>query len=156
MPTPTPFSEIAWGFFRDVGLLLGRLLAAWSIVIFHAWGEAIAGYRHFFGPKEAWSLSVEISRAGLPAALPLAVALTVALWAVAVAFSLGLLTRVAALVLVLISAVVPAVIAIDQVQESSAAYAAVALILLFAGAGRISLDGLIRSRRTPKPQPKYR
>jgi putative oxidoreductase len=154
-PPPTPLSEIASGFLRDLGLLLGRVLAAWVLVIFHAWGEIGAGYRHFFGPKDPWPLSEAIAQTVLPAPLPVAVVLTVSLWAVAIAFAAGLLTRVAALVLLLVAAMT-SVVAPDQVQESAAAYAAVAVILLLAGPGRFSLDALVARRRTPKPQPKYR
>jgi putative oxidoreductase len=158
MPPPPPapaFSVIAADFFRDLGLLVGRVVAAWALVIFHAWGEIGAGYRHFFGPKEPWPLTEVIGRTVLPAPLPLAVLLTVSLWAIAAAFFLGLLTRVAALVLFLMAALV-SVVAPDLVQEAAAAYAAVAVILLLAGPGRFSLDALIARRRTPKPQPKYR
>jgi|GEM_PF-2340614 len=158
MPAPQPLTEVASTLLRDVGALLARLLTAWSLVVFHAWDEARAGFRHFFGAKEAWPLSEAITASGLPAGLALATALTFALCGVAAAFLLGLLTRVAAFVLLVVTASVAAVASADALQESAGAYAAVACALLFGGGGHVSLDALHVHWRALKrrPAPKYR
>lgn len=158
MPAPPPLTEVASTLLRDVGALLARWLTAWSLVVFHAWDEARAGFRHYFGPKEAWLLSDAITAAGLPAGLALATGLTVALCGVATAFVMGLLTRVAALVLLLVTVGVAALASADALQESAGAYAAVACALLFGGPGHASLDALIVHWRAMKKKvpPKYR
>lgn len=154
MPTTPPptLLESASNFLQDLGLLLGRVLAAWCLIIFHAWGELIAGYRHFFGPKEPWGLPLILANAGLPVSLALAVALTLALWSVALCFATGLLTRVAALLLVLLSAALAIIASLDVWQELAGAYAAVGVLLLFCGPGRFSLDALVKLHRQP-PKP---
>lgn len=155
MPTTPPptLLETASNFFQDLGLLLGRVLAAWCLIIFHAWGELIAGYRHFFGPKEPWGLSVILGDSGLPLPLPIAVAFTLALWFVALCFATGLLTRVAALLLVFLSAALAIIASLDVWQELAGAYAAVGVLLLLCGPGRFSLDALVKLHRQP-PKPK--
>ena len=153
-----PITEAASALLRDAGSLLGRLVAAWTLGVFHAWGEARAGFRHYFGPKEAWPLSDAITAAGWPAGLAWATALTFALCGVVVALVFGLLTRVAALVLLVVAVLVAAVASSDGLQESAGAYAAVACLLFFGGPGRASLDALMvgwRSGRR-KAGPKYR
>jgi len=158
MPTPPPLTDVASTLLRDTGALLARLLTAWSLVVFHAWDESRSGFRHYFGPKEAWPLSDAITASGLPAGLALATALTFALVGVAVAFVLGLLTRVAALALLLVTVAVAALASADALQESAGAYAAVACVLLFGGPGHVSLDALIVHWRAQKRKvpPKYR
>ncbi len=147
---PPPLLETASHVFRDTGLLLGRVLAAWCLMIFHAWGEALAGYCHFFGPKDPWGLPQVLHTAGIPLPLAVAVTLTVLLWAIVLCFAAGLLTRVAALLLVLIAGGLALVAAADVWQELAGAYAAVGLVLFFSGAGRFSLDTLIKLSRQPK------
>lgn len=158
MPAPPPLTEVAATLLRDLGLLLARGLTAWLLVIFHAWGEAIAGSRHYFGPKEPWALSDAATAAGLPAGLALATTLTVAMIGIAVALALGLLTRVAAALMVVIAAVIASVASSDWLQETVGAYAAVGLVLFFCGPGNISLDAayLKWRRNKKKPGPKYR
>lgn len=158
MPAPPPLTEVAATFLRDLGLLLARGLAAWLLVIFHAWGEAMAGCRHYFGPKESWPLSDAATAAGLPAGLALATTLTAAMICIAAAFALGLLTRVAAALLLVIAVVIASVASSDWLQETAGAYAAVALVLVFCGPGHFSLDAAyVKWRRNKKkPGPKYR
>ena len=158
MPAPPPLTEVASTLLRDVGALLARWLTAWSLVVFHAWDEARAGFRHYFGPKDPWPLSDAITAAGLPAGLAVATALTYALCGVAAAFFLGLLTRVAAFGLLMVTIGVAAVASSDALQESAGAYAAVACALLFGGPGHVSLDALITHWRAQKRKvpPKYR
>ncbi len=160
MPAPPPLTEVAVTLLRDIGALLARWLTAWCLVVFHAWDEAQAGFRHYFGPKEAWPLSTAISEAGVPGGLAVATALTFVLCSVAAAFFLGLLTRVAAVVLLVVAIAVAALATADSLQESAGVYAAVACALLFGGPGHISLDAPIghwRSQKTKKKSsPKYR
>lgn len=155
MPTAPPptLIEKASLFLQDIGLLSGRLLTAWCLVIFHAWGEFLAGYRHFFGPKEPWGLPQILANVGIPLALASAVAFTLAMWSVALCLATGLLTRVAALLLIVLCATVAFVSPLDVWQEVAGAYAAAGLLLLFCGPGRFSLDALVQLHRQP-PKPK--
>ena len=144
MPAPLPLTEVASTLLRDVGALLARVLVAWLLLVFHVWDEARAGFSHFFGPKAPWPLSDAITAAGLPG--------------VVAAFVLGLLTRVAAFVLLVVMMSVAAVASVDVLQETAGAYVAVACTLLLGGPGHISLDALVirwRSRKRKSP-PKYR
>jgi uncharacterized membrane protein YphA (DoxX/SURF4 family) len=158
MPAPLPLTEVASTLLRDVGALTGRWVAAWSLVVFHAWGEARAGFGHYFGEKRAWPLSEALTAAGVPAGLAVATVLTFAMCGVAAAFVFGLLTRVAALVLLVVAVAVVVVASSDPLQESAGAYAAVACLLLFGGPGRASLDAMMVRWRAGrrKSGPKYR
>jgi uncharacterized membrane protein YphA (DoxX/SURF4 family) len=158
MPPSPPLTEMAHSLLRDMGALLARLLTAWALLVFHAWDEARAGFRHFFGPKDPWPLSQAMTDAGLPAGLAMASALTFALGGIVVAFTFGLLTRVAAFVLLVTTVAVVALATSDSLQESAGAYAAVACALLFGGPGNVSLDALIVHWRDLKRKvpPKYR
>jgi len=158
MPASPPLTEIASTLIRDVGFLLARLMVAWSLLIFHGWDEARAGFRHFFGPKLPWPLSEALTAAGWPAGLAVATALVFIWWGVAMAFLLGLLTRVAAFVLLVVAVGVGATASSQWLQEGAWAYAAVACVLLCGGPGHISLDVLYarwRSQKRKSP-PKYR
>lgn len=158
MPAPLPLTEVASTLLRDVGALLARVLVAWLLLVFHVWDEARAGFSHFFGPKAPWPLSEAITAAGLPMGLALATLLIFALSGVVAAFVLGLLTRVAAFVLLVVMMSVAAVASVDVLQETAGAYVAVACTLLLGGPGHISLDALIIHRRSQrrKSPPKYR
>ncbi len=157
-PPPPSLPDVARDLIRDFGLLLGRLLTGWTLVIFHGWGESLAGYRHFFGAKEPWPLVEILSQAGLRPGLPWAVVFTFAMVSCAAAFFTGLLTRVAAVVLLVVCAIAGVVSSADELQEAAAGLAAVAVVILFAGPGRFSVDGFFRWRRARAnaPKPKYR
>jgi uncharacterized membrane protein YphA (DoxX/SURF4 family) len=158
MPAPLPLTEVASTLLRGVGALLARVLVAWLLLVFHVWDEVRAGFSHFFGPKSPWPLSDAITAAGLPMGLALATLLIFALSGVVAAFVLGLLTRVAAFVLLVVMLSVAAVASVDVLQETAGAYVAVACTLLLGGPGHISLDALVirwRSRKRKSP-PKYR
>jgi len=127
----------------DLGLLLGRLITAGSLIAFHTWGQSLASYHYFFGSKTPWPLVHGIEAAGLPLSLPAAVLATFASGATAVAFAFGILFRVASLALGLLCAA--ATLVIGHPPETAMLYGALALVFLLAGPGAYSADALLRS-----------
>jgi uncharacterized membrane protein YphA (DoxX/SURF4 family) len=133
---------------RDVGLLILRWCAGLALILFHAWDEVIAGWKHVW-EKTAWPYAVEIAERGFP--LPEAVAFASAVAALLGSMFLvsGLLCRISALILLLSTTVAIFLYGrVPDLGEKLVLYAGIYLVILICGPGRFSLDAILSGRRT--------
>jgi uncharacterized membrane protein YphA (DoxX/SURF4 family) len=141
-------SHVADSMLKDIGLALARFLAGGSVIHFHAWGETVAGFNHFFGPRTPWALPDIIQSSGLPYGKLVAVGFCLVAFTSAFALIIGLLTRLAALVSMALTICVYIFSGSDLLRELAVAYASAFIVLFLAGPGRLALDSLFRRRRT--------
>jgi putative oxidoreductase len=131
----------------SIALLLMRLLVGFAFVI-HGWGKIQTPFSWM--PAEA----------GVPAVLQFLAA--IAEFGGGVALILGLLLPVAVIGIAVTMVVATIFVAVKMKApfisqsgglsfELSSVYLFVAILLLFAGAGRLSLDALIFGTRAPRP-----
>jgi uncharacterized membrane protein YphA (DoxX/SURF4 family) len=148
--------EVADSLLKDLALALARILIGGSVIYFHGWGEVVGGFNHFFGPKAPWALPGLLESAGLPYGLAFAVLFSVLAGAAAWALIIGLLSRVAALVLLGITGVLFFVAQNDLLRELAVVYSSAFIVLFLAGPGRLAVDALFTRRRETPPAPKLR
>ncbi|MEF8816791.1 MAG: DoxX family protein [Salinibacter sp.] len=126
--------------FRDLGLLLLRATFGLYMAVGHGWGKIVGGPEQWAGlggTMEIFGLGFAPTFWGLMAAL--------AEFAGALLVALGLLTRPAALLLVInmaVAATAHITGAIDGSPETALLYAFVFLSLVFVGPGKYSVDEL--------------
>ncbi|WP_103029317.1 DoxX family protein [Salinibacter altiplanensis] len=126
--------------FRDLGLLLLRTTVGLYMAVGHGWGKIVGGPEQWAGlggTMELFGLGFAPTFWGFMAAL--------AEFAGALLVALGLLTRPAALLLVLnmaVAATAHLTGAIDGSPERALLYAFVFLSLVFVGPGKYSVDEL--------------
>ncbi|MGI8602729.1 MAG: DoxX family protein [Verrucomicrobiales bacterium] len=143
--------DLTEGFFKDLALALARLLGGGAVIHFHAWGEVMAGFNHFFGPKRPWVLASIIESAGLPHGVIIASVCSLLAFAAGWALLVGLLSRLAACLLLVITGLVFAFAQTDLLRELAVAYAGGFLVVLFAGPGRLAVDSLFSGRSEVRP-----
>ena len=128
------------GKFRDFGLLLLRATFGLYMAFGHGWGKIVGGPEQWAGlggTMEIFGLGFAPTFWGFMAA--------VAEFVGALFVALGVLTRPAALLLVVnmgVAATAHITGAIDGSPESALLYAFVFLSLVFVGPGKYSVDGL--------------
>jgi uncharacterized membrane protein YphA (DoxX/SURF4 family) len=150
-PPPQRLAQVTDSVLKDLGLAFARLLAGGSVIHFHAWGETVAGFNHFFGPRTPWALPDIIQSSGLPYGKAVAVGFCLVAFTSAFSLMIGLLTRLAALVAMALTIGVYAFSQTDLLRELAVAYASAFIVLFLAGPGRLALDSLFKKRRTPEP-----
>jgi len=132
---------------RDTGLLLLRLVSGLALLIYPAWGEGIAGWRHVWD-KTPWPFAAEIAERGFP--LPEAVSIIAVAAATLGSFFLitGLLCRISALVLSICTLCGLFLYgSIPEISEKLVLYAVIYAVLVICGPGIFSLDSLLSGRR---------
>ena len=136
----------SWG--SSFGLLLLRLIPFAMLIAFHGWGKLTGAYAYLVQGEE-WKFIEGVQKLGFPYPEYFALAAVSAETLFCLLVIVGLLTRFSAAVIAfnMIVAVYRHMTTDFQI-ESAALYLAPALALLFLGAGRFSLDGLIRRART--------
>ena len=135
---------------RDTGLLLLRLAAGFSLLLFHAWNEGLLGWKHVW-EKTPWPFAAEIAERGFP--FPEAVSIIAIVAATLGSFFLitGLLCRVsAALLAVCTLCGLFLYVGIAEVAEKLVLYAVIYLVLVICGPGLFSLDSLLGGRRNAR------
>jgi uncharacterized membrane protein YphA (DoxX/SURF4 family) len=152
MPAPASnIGAIADSLLKDLALALARFLVGGSVIYFHAWGELVGGFNHFFGPKTPWAMPDLLESAGLPYAYVFASLFSVVACAAAWALIIGLLSRLAALVLLGITGLLFFVAQSDLLRELAVIYSSAFIVLFLAGPGRLAADSLFVRRRQANP-----
>ena len=129
------------------GLLLLRIIPFAMLIAFHGWGKLTGAYGYLVEGND-WKFIESVQKLGFPYPEYFAIAAASAETLFSILVIFGLLTRLSAAVIAFnfMVAVYDHMIT-DFKIESAALYLAPALALLFLGAGRYSLDALIRRRR---------
>lgn len=128
----------------DAGMLVLRLFAGIAMAAGHGFGKLPPSERFIAGVGEM----------GFPAPTVFAWAAALSEFAGGVLLALGLATRPAAFFLLGTMCTAGFIRHAEDpfvVKEKAFLYAAIALMFMLAGAGRFSLDALLRGRRGPKP-----
>jgi putative oxidoreductase len=126
--------------FTSLGLLLLRLAAGGMMLVGHGWGKLIN-----YGAK----VSVFPDPLGVGSMMSLSLAVFAEVFC-SIAIILGLATRFAAIPLVITMSVAAFIIHADdpwQKKEFALLYLVPFLTLIFTGAGRFSLDSVIKKRK---------
>lgn len=132
---------------RDAGSLILRWCAGLSLIVFHAWDEVMAGWKHLW-EKTAWPYAGEIAERGFPLPEVVAIASAVAAMLGSLFLVSGLLCRISALVLLLCTLVAIFLYGrIPDTGEKLMLYAGIYFVLVLSGPGRFSLDALLSGRR---------
>lgn len=132
----------------DTGLLVLRLLAGLALALAHGWGK--------IPPSPGFIESV--AGLGFPAPALFAWAAGLAEFAGGLCLAVGLLTRPAALFVLVTMGVAFFLRHADDPfssKEKALLFGAVALCLLLTGAGRFSLDALLRNRARRHPGSRF-
>ncbi|MES2708394.1 MAG: DoxX family protein [Verrucomicrobiota bacterium] len=142
--TPSTHPQGFSSLLQAVGLLLLRLTAGLSLLVWHGWREAFGAWLHLWR-KTAWPFPETLKSLGFPWPLPVGVALVVIGVFCSIFLVLGLLTRVSAALLGT-AAVTSAILyqAYPDRAEKYLLYAGAYLALLLSGPGWLSADGLLR------------
>jgi putative oxidoreductase len=126
--------------FLSIGLLLLRLTVGGMMIVSHGWGKLIE-----FGEKS----SVFPDPLGVGSMMSLSVTVFAEVFC-AIAIILGLATRFVALPLVITMFVAAFIVHVDdpwQKKEFALLYLFPFLTLVFTGAGRFSLDAVLKKRK---------
>ncbi len=130
---------------RQLGLLVLRLATGGTLILWHAWREATAGWSHLWH-KTDWSLPGHLGSLGFPAPLAVSIALVSIAFLGAIFVILGLLTRSsAALLAVLAMTTAFLYSAYPSVAENAVHYAGSCLAITLCGPGSLALDALLRT-----------
>lgn len=128
---------------RDAGLLLLRLAAASSLILWHGMTEGQGAWDHVW-KKTPWIFRDSMDGLGFPFATPVSIAAVCAGLLGSLFIAIGLLSRVSAIVL-LVCAVTGALLYVNYPAQSEALglYAVIYLVIALCGPGRFSLDGIL-------------
>lgn len=130
---------------RQLGLLVLRWATGGTLIFWHAWREATAGWSYLWH-KTTWSLPAQIGNLGFPAPLAVSIALVVIALLGAVFVMLGLLTRSSAALLALLAMATAFLYsAYPSVAENAVHYAGSCLAIALCGPGTLALDRLLRA-----------
>ena len=135
----------------DWGLLILRLALAALLVWNHGWDKFTGAIGYLFGGNE-WGFTSFIASIGIPLPEFFAVCAALAESVGCLMVAAGLFTRyAAALVATTMSVAVYYHVSTATQIELAAIYFLMALFFVFAGAGRFSVDELLRNRLKPAP-----
>lgn len=130
---------------RQLGLLVLRLTTGGTLILWHGWREAVAGWSHLWH-KTPWILPGNLASMGFPFSLAVALALVVISLLGAAFVLLGLLTRTSAVVLAALAMVTAFLYAADPgVSENAVHYAGSCLAIALCGPGTLAMDALLRA-----------
>lgn len=129
---------------RSIPLLVLRLSAGLSLLLWHGWRETFGAWLLLWR-KTPWAFQETVAARGFPAPLPLSIALVIIGVLGSVFLILGLLTRVSSALLCVGAVTAAALYQADPDRaEKYLLYAAVYLVLVLSGPGQLSADTLLR------------
>ncbi len=132
------------------GIIPLRVGAGASLLYLHAWSQAVAVF-YFLWNRSSWDAISQLEKVGLPFPTMLAVVAALLAFLVAVSWLFGFLTRFSSFLFlpVALGALWVANRNLKFIDaEISVLYFLIALTLLISGPGWLSLDHLLRQRRT--------
>lgn len=136
--SPSRKSQIDWA------LLVLRVAVGLGLFALHGWGKVKGAWGHLVGGEE-WGFATGVAGMGFPFPRFFAFLSTLAESVGALLVAAGLWTRIAAaIVCVNMTVAVSRHLATDMRFELAALYLVVAVALVIAGAGRLSVDGIRR------------
>ncbi len=138
---PVPASH---SFTRHLGLLLLRLTAGGSLLIWYGWREGLSAWSHVWH-KTPWAIPGQLATLGFPLPLALAITLVVLTLLGSLFIMLGLLTRLSALALGLVAAVTALLYtAYPEIEEQALLYTGLCLAISLTGPGLYAIDQVLR------------
>lgn len=130
---------------RQLGLLVLRLTTGGTLILWHAWREAAAGWSHLWH-KSPWTLPTHLAELGFPFPLAVSIALVVTAFLGAIFVLLGLLTRSSSVLLATLAmATAFLYAAYPATAEIAVLYAGACLAIALCGPGVLALDSLLRT-----------
>ncbi len=148
MPPAYPAAATGDSPLKDFALLAARLAIAGSVTFRHGIDEARAGWSHVWSQMQnPWPLKDLIAATGLPYPWQLTAAFTVIALLCSLGLVTGLLTRVSALGLGVLAALLMVFGQNDVIRELGLVYATVCALLVLLGSGRLALDTFFSSRK---------
>ncbi|MFV1995005.1 MAG: hypothetical protein ACC661_06180 [Verrucomicrobiales bacterium] len=134
----------------DIALLLFRLGCSAVLLVGHSWNNAVLGWNYLWKGMP-WPLVEKLHDAGLPLPALFGAAAAVACFAAPVGVALGFLSRLFALLAILVLVgllLLPLGAEGDQIQELVMLYLLSFGLILLLGGGSYSLDTLFRKRKS--------
>ncbi len=132
----------------DLALFLLRCGMGLMLALFNGWGMVTSAYANLFGGQE-WGFIGFVEKLGFPFPRFFAVCAALAEFAGGLLLAAGLFTRYAAMVVAFnMSVAVYYHLTTDWRFEMAAHYWLVAVLFVFVGPGRFSIDGWLERRAT--------
>lgn len=132
---------------RDICLLLLRAASSLALVYFHGWRNALEGWE-FIWRKTDWPLLEVVTGHGFPWPVAVTIALVPAVLLCCAFLLLGILTRIGAGIMLGFTLVAaPLYPGYPDLLQAFTLYGVIFLVLVLAGPGHLSLDGLVARRR---------
>ena len=131
---------------RHAGLLVLRLTAGGSLLCWYGFREVTGAWSHIWH-KTPWALPGQLAVLGFPFSLPLGLLLVCFTLLGAAFIILGLLTRLSAAILGLVSVTTAFLYtAYPEIEEQALLYTGLCLAVCLGGPGLFALDQLLRGQ----------
>ena len=143
-PRPAPTASSS-PLARHCGLLVLRLTAGGSLLFWYGGREAMGAWSHVW-QKTPWALPGQLTALGFPAGLTLALLLVSLVLLGSLFIILGLLTRLSAITLGLVSLTTAFLYtAFPEIEEQALLYTGICLAICLSGPGLFALDRVLRA-----------
>jgi uncharacterized membrane protein YphA (DoxX/SURF4 family) len=135
---------------RELGYALLRLAVGVSLIVYHALGEVMTGWRHLWS-QMPWPYAQSLAESNFPLPVVLAVISVVGALTFSVFLLIGFLTRVSAIALAA-GALVALFLYLGwpDIREKISLYLAVYVVLVIVGPDRFTLDAALGGNRNQR------